>query len=66
MVGPEYGSKVDEIDRALEADEFELRNGTLHVAGEQLARDLFEIREERQYDVEGKLLQSERAIVIVS
>ena len=65
-VGPEYGSKVGDIDAALERGDFEIADDALHVAGERLDGDLFEARRERQYDGEGDLLQTENAVLVVS
>ncbi|WP_327050583.1 valine--tRNA ligase [Halomicrococcus gelatinilyticus] len=65
-VGPEYGSKVGDIDAALERGDFEIEDGTLHVAGERLDGELFEAHRERQYDGEGDLLQTDDAVLVVS
>lgn len=65
MVGPAYGSKVEEIDAALEAGDFDVRDGVLNVAGERIGRDGFEAHEQRHYGGDGDLLQTENALVIV-
>ncbi|WP_440010215.1 valine--tRNA ligase [Halomicrococcus sp. SG-WS-1] len=64
-LGPEYGSRVEEFDAALDAGDFEIRDGALLVAGERLAGERFEAREERRYDGDGDLLQTENAVVLV-
>jgi len=64
-VGPEYGSKVGDIDAAIEAGEFAVSNGQLHVADEVLAPELFELEEERTYAGEGDFVETDNAVVIV-
>ncbi|WP_247731761.1 valine--tRNA ligase [Halovivax limisalsi] len=65
-VGPEYGSKVGEIDAAIDAGEYDLTDdGSLAVAGETLDSDLFEVERERTYDGSGTMVETDDAIVIV-
>ena len=64
-VGPEYGSKVGDIDAAIDAGEFAVSNGKLHVADEVLDADLFELREKRTYAGEGDFVETDSAVVIV-
>ena len=64
-LGPEYGSKVGEFDQALAEDEYELTDDGLELAGETLAPDLYEIRESRQYQGDGEMIETNDAIVIV-
>lgn len=65
-VGPEYGSKVGEIDAGIEAGEYELRDDVLAVAGEELAAELFSVERERTYSGDGEMVETESAVVIVS
>ncbi|SNZ06532.1 valyl-tRNA synthetase [Natronoarchaeum philippinense] len=65
QVGPKYGEKVGEIDAALESGEYELDDGALHVADEELGADLFEVREERTYAGEGEMIEADELVVVV-
>lgn len=64
-VGPKYGSAVSDIEAGIEAGDFELVDGELHIAGETLEPDSFEVQKERTYHGESTLLQKENAIVLV-
>ena len=64
-VGPEFGSKVGDIDSAIEAGEYAISNDQLHVADEVLGPDLFEVEEERTFAGEGEFIETENAVVIV-
>jgi len=64
-VGPEYGNRVGDIDAAVEAGDFEVAGGDLHVAGETLPPEMFEVEEERTYGGEGDFVETEHAVVIV-
>jgi valyl-tRNA synthetase len=63
--GPKYGDKVSEIEEALENNEWMIQEGHLDVAGEHLAPEEFEVREERTYTGEGEMIETENALVIV-
>ncbi|MFB6092506.1 MAG: valine--tRNA ligase [Haloquadratum sp.] len=65
LVGPEYGSRVSEIEAAIEAGDYETDDGELHVAGVELDSEMFEIEEERRYTGDGEMVESDNAIVIV-
>jgi valyl-tRNA synthetase len=65
QVGPQYGEKVGEFDAALESGDYELADGTLEIAGEELGADLFEVREERTYAGEGEMVEAEDLVVVV-
>jgi valyl-tRNA synthetase len=64
-VGPQYGEKVGDIDAAIESGDFDIEDGTLRVAGEELGADLFAIERERTYSGEGEMIETESAIVVV-
>jgi len=64
-VGPEYGSKVPDIEAAIESDDYELTDGELVAAGETLGSDTFEVQQERQYAGAGDLLETDEVVVIV-
>ncbi|QLG60941.1 valine--tRNA ligase [Halorarum salinum] len=64
-VGPQFGSKVGDIDAAIADGEYEVEDGDLRVAGETLGPELFEIERERRYAGEGDLLEAGDAIVVV-
>jgi valyl-tRNA synthetase len=65
-VGPEYGSQVPDLEAGIESGDYELTNDELHVAGEELGADFFEVHRERQYVGEGEMLEAGDTIVIVS
>jgi len=65
QVGPKFGGKVGEFDAALESGEYELADGTLKLAGEELESDLFEVREERTYAGEGEMVEADDLVVVV-
>jgi len=64
-VGPQYGEKVGDIDAAVESGDFDIEDGTVRVAGEELGADLFAIERERTYSGEGEMIETESAIVVV-
>ena len=65
-VGPEYGSQVPDLEDGIEAGDYDLTDDELHVAGEELGPDFFEVNRERRYAGEGEMLEAGDAIVIVS
>jgi len=65
-VGPEYGSQVPDLEAGIDSGEYELVDDELHVAGEELGADLFEVHRERQYVGEGEMLEAGDAIIIIS
>ena len=65
VVGPEFGSKVPDIEAALADDDYELVGDELHVAGVELGSDMFEVNEERTYTGEGEFVETEGALIIV-
>ncbi len=66
-LGPKYGAKVGDIDAAIDAGEYEIveDGDELHVAGEVLEGDLFEVTLERTYSGEGVMIETDSAVVIV-
>ncbi|WP_254863526.1 valine--tRNA ligase [Halovivax gelatinilyticus] len=64
-LGPKYGSKVGEIDDAIDDGDFEIDGDALCVAGEELEPALYEIERERTYVGDGEMLETDDAIVIV-
>ena len=65
IVGPEYGSKVPEIEAAIEAGEYDIDGEELYVAGETLSAEAFSVEKERQYAGEGELIEAGETVVIV-
>jgi valyl-tRNA synthetase len=65
LVGPEYGSQVPDIEAALGQGDYDVVDGELHVAGVELAPEMFEIEEERQYTGEGEMVEAGDTVVIV-
>ncbi|MFB6147506.1 MAG: hypothetical protein ABEJ66_01340, partial [Candidatus Nanohaloarchaea archaeon] len=63
--GPEYGDRVDEIEEALENNEWNIDAGKLQAAGEHLKPEMFEVEEEHVYQGEGELLETDDAFVVV-
>ncbi|MFB6155604.1 MAG: valine--tRNA ligase [Haloferacaceae archaeon] len=64
-VGPAFGSAVPDIEAAIEAGEYEVVDGRLVAAGEELDAEMFEIEEERRYTGEGEMVETEDAVVVV-
>ncbi|WP_435123668.1 valine--tRNA ligase [Halobaculum sp. D14] len=64
-VGPKYGEKVGDIDAGIDAGDYTIEDGELHVAGETLDESLFDVERERRYTGDGELLEPEDAVVIV-
>ena len=67
LVGPEFGNDVGTIDAAIEAEEFEVRDGTLVVdnGAFELGDEMFEIERSRTYSGDGEMTETESAVVIV-
>ncbi len=65
VAGPRYGEKVDEIEEALENNEWIIEDGRLQAAGEYLKPETFEVIEEKRYTGEGEMIETENAEVIV-
>jgi valyl-tRNA synthetase len=63
--GPKYGDKVGEIEEALENNEWMLEDGRLEVAGEHLKPEEFEVREERTYEGEGDMYETENCVMVI-
>ncbi|WP_280535983.1 valine--tRNA ligase [Halopenitus sp. POP-27] len=64
-VGPAYGGDVPDIEAGIEAGEYELVDGELHVAGHELSPEEFTVETDRQYQGEGDLIEAGDAAVIV-
>ncbi len=65
VVGPKFGSQVPEIESALEAGDYTVEDGTLHVADVEIEADAFEVNEERRYMGEGEMVEAGDALVVV-
>jgi valyl-tRNA synthetase len=65
LVGPEFGSRVSDIDAAIEAGDYDLVDGELHAAGAELSGDMFSVEEERQYTGAGEMVEAGDVVVIV-
>ncbi|WP_137287363.1 valine--tRNA ligase [Halorussus salinisoli] len=65
ILGPEYGNAVGDIEAGIDADDFELADDELHVAGETLAPDSFEVERERTYRGDGSLVQTDDVVLLV-
>jgi valyl-tRNA synthetase len=65
LVGPEFGSKVGDIESGIEAGDYELDGDTLSVAGVELGPEMFEVERERQYLGEGEMLEADDTVVVV-
>ncbi len=63
--GPEYGDRISEIEEALENNEWQIEDGHLDVADAKLAPEMFEVVEEREYQGQGEMFETENALVIV-
>jgi valyl-tRNA synthetase len=69
VVGPEFGGDVPDIEAAIEGGEYVLEgegdDATLIAGDHELTADMFDVEEERRYDGEGDLLETDGAVVIV-
>ncbi len=65
QVGPEYGGKVGDIEAAVDEGDYTLDGDELHVAGETLAGDEFDVETERTYQGEGEMVETDTVTVIV-
>ncbi|WP_101298113.1 valine--tRNA ligase [Halegenticoccus soli] len=65
VVGPQYGSRVPEIEAGIEAGDYAVEDGVLRVADVELDADAFEVNEERRYTGDGEMIETDRALVIV-
>jgi len=65
VVGPEFGSAVPDIEDGIEAEEYDLVDDELHVAGHELGPDAFTVEEERRYAGDGEMIEAADAVVIV-
>ncbi|MFB6216063.1 MAG: valine--tRNA ligase, partial [Candidatus Aenigmatarchaeota archaeon] len=63
-VGPKYGDRVDEIEDALENNEWMLEDGRLEAAGVKLKPEEFEVVEEKKYTGEGEMVDDEVTLVV--
>jgi valyl-tRNA synthetase len=65
LVGPEFGSRVSEIESAIAEGDYEVVDGELRAAGVELGPEMFEIQEERRYTGEGEMVEAGDTVVIV-
>ena len=67
LVGPEYGSRVSEIEAGIDAGEYDVSEDgdALRVAGVELGAEMFEVNRERRYVGEGEMLETDGALVVV-
>jgi len=65
LVGPEFGSQVGDIEGAIAAGDYEIDGDTLRAAGVELDDEMFEVVEERTFEGEGEMIETEDAVVVV-
>jgi len=65
VVGPEFGGTVPDIEAGIEAGDYDLVDGELHVAGVELGPEMFTVEEERRYAGDGEMVEAGEAVVIV-
>jgi valyl-tRNA synthetase len=69
VVGPEFGGDVPDIEAAIEGGEYVLEgegdDATLLAGDHELTAEMFAVEEERRYDGDGDLLETDGAVVIV-
>jgi len=65
LVGPEFGNRVSDIEAAIAEGDYEVVDGHLHAAGVELAPEMFEVEEERQYAGDGEMVEAGETVVIV-
>jgi valyl-tRNA synthetase len=64
-LGPKYGGQVNEFDSAIADGDFDVDDDELHVAGETLAANEFELEEARTYAGSGEMVETDSAVVVV-
>jgi len=64
-LGPKYGDQINEFDAAIADGDYEIVAGELRVGGETLVADEFEVREEHKYGGDGKVVETDHAVVVV-
>jgi|AntDeeMinimDraft_5_1070356.scaffolds.fasta_scaffold00143_27 valyl-tRNA synthetase len=64
-LGPKYGGQVDEFDSAIADGDYDVDGDELHVAGETLAEDEFDVEKARTYGGDGEMVETENAVVVV-
>jgi valyl-tRNA synthetase len=65
LVGPEFGSRVGDIEAAIAEGDYEVVDGRLHAADAELDAEMFEIEAERQYTGDGEMVEADETVVIV-
>ncbi|SFH01541.1 valyl-tRNA synthetase [Halopelagius inordinatus] len=65
LVGPEFGSRVSDIESAIAQDDYEVVDGELHAAGVELHAEMFEINEERRYTGDGEMVEAGETAIVV-
>jgi valyl-tRNA synthetase len=65
LAGPEFGNRVSDIEAAIADGDYEVVDGRLQVADVELAPEMFEIEEERQYVGDGEMVEAGDTVAIV-
>ena len=63
--GPKFGNDVGEIEEALENQEWNIDAGMLEAADHHIPAEMYKVREERTFQGEGEMLETENAVVVV-
>ncbi|PSH01917.1 MAG: valine--tRNA ligase, partial [Nanohaloarchaea archaeon SW_10_44_10] len=63
--GPEFGDDVGEIEDALENNEWNIESGMLYAAGHHIPAEMYEVQEEKEFQGEGEMLETENSQVVV-
>jgi valyl-tRNA synthetase len=63
--GPEFGDDVGEIEEALEANDWNIESGMLYAADHHIPAEMYEVHEERAFQGEGEMLETENSQIVV-
>lgn len=63
--GPKFGNDIGEIEEALENQEWNIDAGMLEAADHHIPAEMYEVMEERIFQGEGEMFETENATVVV-
>jgi len=63
--GPKFGNDIGEIEEALENQEWNIDAGMLEAGDHHIPAEMYKVREEKTFQGEGKMMETENAVVVV-
>lgn len=63
--GPEFGDKITEIEDSIGSGDYNLKDGVLEIAGEELESEMFEVEREHQTAENGELIETDSGLILV-